>query len=180
MKAQAAVSRGSSTINVYVLAGILAIITLVQSTVVTKITIFGVSPDLVLLFVVATVLIGGAREGLLVSLIGGLVADILSGAPFGLTTICLVAVNYIVGMGEMNIFRTAGIWPYLAVIVATVAYNIMFLLLLQITGRNVLWGPMLWRVLAPSLVVNALFMPLMYILVRWLCSHMRPKPVEWE
>ena len=151
-----------------------------QSSLISPMRLGGASPDLVLLFVVAYVLVRGAVEGAFVALVGGLALDFTSGGPFGLSIVLLIFVAWIAGLGEMNIFRTAGIWPYLAVIVATVAYNIMFLLLLQITGRNVLWGPMLWRVLAPSLVVNALFMPLMYILVRWLCSHMRPKPVEWE
>ena len=173
-------NRGSSTINAYILAALLAVVALVQSTIITRIRVFGVSPDLVLLFVVATVLIGGAHEELLVSLVGGVTTDILSSAPFGLTTISLVAVNYLVGLGEINIFRTVRIWPYTAVLVATLVYNGVFMILLEITGRELLWGPTLWRVVAPSLFVNTLCMPFMYLLVYWLCSHMRPKPAEWE
>ena len=106
--------------------------------------------------------------------------DVLSGASFGLATTSLMIVAYLVGVGEINVFRTARLFPYAAISLGTLIYNAVFLLLLQMTGHVVLWGPTLWRVVLPSVVVNTMFMPIVYHPMRWLCRHMRPEAVEWE
>ena len=72
--------------NPYTVGPLFAALALVQSTLTAHINILGASPDLVLLLAVACVLQCGTRESLPVILVGGLMIDILSSAPFGAAT----------------------------------------------------------------------------------------------
>ncbi|MBM3188019.1 MAG: rod shape-determining protein MreD, partial [Chloroflexi bacterium] len=69
-------------IGLYIAIPLVALTAVVQSTLGPRLRVFGVSPDLVLLFLIAWVLLHGLRGSLSVSLVGGLMLDALSGAPF--------------------------------------------------------------------------------------------------
>ena len=138
------------------------------------------SPDLVLLLVVSWVLLHGMREGLAVALLGGLVLDALSAGPFGVATLSLAVVSWIAGLGEINVFRTARLLPYVMVVPATLACGGLLVILMETTGDGVSRWPMLWRVVMPETIVNLACMPVVYGVARWLSNRMRPQPVEWQ
>lgn len=125
-------------------------------------------------------LLEGTYEGLFVSLVGGLALDALSGAPFGLSVLSLLVVSYLASIGAQNVFRTAKLLPYITIVLATLIYNGVFLGLLCITGRVVLWWPTLWRVVLPMVLVNTACMPLVYNLVLWIHNHTHIPTAEWE
>lgn len=153
---------------------------ILQSSLITRIQVLGVSPDLMLLFIVSWALLEGTHEGLFASLVGGLALDALSGAPFGLSVLSLAAVSYLASVGAKNVFRTAILLPYVAIALATLIYNSIFLGLLRIMGRTVLWWPTLWRVVLPNILVNAVCMPLVYNLVLWIHRRTHIQTAEWE
>lgn len=107
-----------------------------------------------LIFTVSYVLLRDRDRGVLVGLTGGIVLDALSGAPFGLRIVALAVAAWLAGIGENNVFRWAGFLPYAMVAAATIVYHGLFLFMLQIAGRPVMWGPALWRTVLPGVVVN--------------------------
>lgn len=151
-----------------------------QSTVVSHLRILGVSPDLVLLFVVSWVLLQGRGEGLLAALVGGLMMDGLSGGPFGLTVLSLVVVSLAAAVGERNLFRAARFLPYITILFATGLFYGVYLLLAQMMGHGLPWGPALWRVALPAMVINTACMPLVYTLAHALSRRLAPPTVEWS
>jgi rod shape-determining protein MreD len=155
-------------------------VALLQSTVVARIHILGVSPDLVLLFIVGWVLYRGAGEGIVVALTSGLILDALSGAPFGLRLVSLAVASSVVGLGELNVFRSAWFLPYVTVAIATLIYQGLFLLLASLLGVPVIWWPTMWRLVLPVVVVNTVCMPLVYGALGWLRRRTQPQPVEWR
>ena len=155
-------------------------IAIIQSAVTSQLRVFGISLDLMLLFSVSWVLLLGLKDGILIVAAGSIVLDALSGAPFGLMTLSLTCSSFLAGLGEINVFRTAWYLPYVTIIIATLIYNVLFLFLLQTAGHIVHWGAMLWHVVLPTVVLNALCMPIIYSLTRWLYQRNRPKPVEWQ
>ena len=164
-----------------VLTIILALfLALLQSTVVSHVRILGVSPDMVLLFVVSWVLLQGRQEGLLAALVGGLMVDALSGGPFGLTVLSLVVVSLAAAVGERNLFRAAWFLPYITIFLATGLFYGVFLFLAQMTGRALPWGPALWRVALPAMVINTAFMSLVYTLTHALSRRLAPPTVKWS
>ena len=168
------------TISLYFALPLSILIALFQSTVVARIQILGASPDLVLLFIVAWVLYRGVGEGIVVALVSGLVLDTLSGAPFGLRLISLAVASGVVGIGELNVFRSAWYLPYVTVVIATLIYQGLFLLLARMMGVPVIWWPTMWRLVLPTVVVNTIFMPLVYGALGWFRRHVGPPIVEWH
>ncbi|OGO06644.1 MAG: rod shape-determining protein MreD [Chloroflexi bacterium RBG_13_56_8] len=151
-----------------------------QSTIASHVRLFGICPNLVLILTISWVLLRGAGEGLLAALVGGLMLDVFSGTPFGLATISLFVASYLAGLGETNVFRTARLLPYVAIALATLVYNGLFLLLAQLMGRVVLWGPSLYRILLPAMIVNLLGMPVIYGLCAWVLKRVQPRRAEWQ
>jgi rod shape-determining protein MreD len=148
--------------TIYLLVPLLAIVGLLQATVVSRVTIWGVFPDLPLLLVVSWGLLRGSRQGLLWGFVAGIVVDLFSGAPFGAATVPLMAVGFLAGLGENLVFRNLPLL-LLTVFLATVVYDLLFLLMVQIlasplpgTVHTVEWSADLVRVIGPSAVLNAL------------------------
>jgi rod shape-determining protein MreD len=153
---------------------------LAQSTLAPHARLLGVAPDIVLLFTVSWALLQGAREGVLVALIGGLVLDSLSAEAFGGQTLALLVVGTLAGIAGANIFRTERLLPYMAIVVATMLYYLVLLVLLAATGRPVAWGPMALRVVLPAIAYNGISMVIVHSVSRWARGFLYPSPVEWE
>ncbi|MFO7917379.1 MAG: rod shape-determining protein MreD [Anaerolineae bacterium] len=167
-------------IGVYLSIPLAALAALLQSTFTARIRVWGVTMDLVLLLAVSWTLFQGISEGLLISLVGGLILDSLSGAPFGVLMISLTAASELAGLGEANVFEKARFLPYIAITVATIIYRGLLLLLLRMTGRPLPPWPTLSRFLWLALIVNGLAMFVIYRLVGGLSSRIQPKRAEWE
>jgi rod shape-determining protein MreD len=162
--------------NPYAVGPLFAIVALLQSAATSRLRVMGASPDLTLVLAVACALRWGVRESLGVILVGGLMVDVLSGAPFGCATVALALVSILMGIGEANIPRSVKLLPYGAVAIATILYQLIWMVLLAMWGRVVLWGPMLQRETLPSVLVNTLTMPLAYLLVRALDRRAPDEP----
>ena len=154
--------------NQYLSFGILFFLALLQATVMPRITVLGVHPDLMLMAVTSWSLLRGSEEGMLWALIGGVVMDLFSGAPFGVCTLALLIVSFLSGLGQRNVFRLDLLVPILAIPVATLAYQLIVLGLLAALGWRAGWGASLSHVILPSMLVNTLGMPAVYLSARLL------------
>ena len=141
--------------------------------------VLGVCPNLVLLVTVGCTLLMGTRVGLMAALSGGLVLDALSGGPFGISVVAMVAVAFFTGLGQMNVFRSIRLLPYVAVSLGTLTYNTVVLVLMGLGKADVPWGLMMWRVTLPLIVVNTVAMLAIYSVMRTIYRRAGPRPVEW-
>ena len=80
-----------------VLAAVLVVAVLVQSTVLARLRLAGVRPDLLVLAVVAVALATDATTGAVFGFVTGLVADLLFDLPVGVSALVYVAVGFAVG-----------------------------------------------------------------------------------
>lgn len=170
--------RGGS-FSPYVVPLVSALTAILQSTLASHVAVLGVCPNLVLLVTVGCTLLMGTRLGLIAALSGGLVLDALSGAPFGIAVLAMVAVALITGVGETNLFRSIRLLPYIAVALGTVVYNMMVLMLMGLGGAGLPWGAMMWRVTLPLVVVNVVAMLFVYGLMRAVYRRLGPRSVGW-
>jgi rod shape-determining protein MreD len=142
-------------------------------------TIMGVKPDLVLLMVISWSLLRGAQEGVIWALVGGMGLDLLSGAPFGTSTVPLVIISLLAGLGELSVFRTRIALPLIATLIATLAYDLFFLLLLYAEGRSIAWADSLIKVVLPSTLFNVLLSPFVYKALYWLHRKTGREEMAW-
>lgn len=154
--------------TIYLVVPLLVVVAILQTTVISHLTLWGVFADLPLLVVVGWSLLRGAREGVVWGFVGGLVVDLLSGAPFGAATLALMAVGFLSGLGEATVFRTHVALPLVTVFLATILYDMIFLLVVQVSGQTVAWWSSLFRIILPSAALNALLTPVVFGTIRWL------------
>jgi rod shape-determining protein MreD len=158
--------------NQYLSFAILFCLSLLQSTVMPHITILGVHPDLVLMAVTSWSLLRGSGEGMLWALIGGVIMDLLSGAPFGICTLALLIASFGSGFGQHHIMKADLLIPVLVIPPATFVYQLILLGALAALGWRSGWSTSLRHVVLPSMLVNSLGMPVIYLLARWLHRRM--------
>jgi rod shape-determining protein MreD len=150
-----------------------------QSALLPHLRIWGVFPNLMLMVVVSWSLLRGADQGLVWAFAGGLLVDLLSGSPLGAGTLALMAVAFLAGIGEVNVFRTHIALPLAAVLLSTLLYGLLMLLALQVTGQPVDWPGSLAKTVLPSAVVNTLLTPLVYGTIYWLHRHLGQDVIDW-
>ena len=80
-----------------VLAAVLVVAVLVQSTLLARLRLAGVQPDLLVLAVVAVALATDATTGAVFGFVAGLVADLLFDLPVGVSALVYTAVGFAVG-----------------------------------------------------------------------------------
>ena len=165
-------------ISILVGLPLLALAAVVQSTVLTRLRVFGGSVDLVLLLTLSWTLVGEWQGGAVWGLIGGLCLDLLSGGPFGASALGLVVVAYAAGLTEGRLWRSHILLPLATVMLATGAYHLIVLATLAAAGHTVDWQASLAQVTLPTALLNTVFMLPVYGLVRGLHSWVRPEAVS--
>jgi rod shape-determining protein MreD len=155
------------------------LLALVQTTLGRDLAFLGVYPNLLLLFATSWVLLRGLSEGLLIGLIGGILLDVSSAAPFGAAILSLSVGISLAAVGEVNVFQGAWLLKYLVIAGATLLFNLVFLLVLRLSGYDMSLGQSLGRVILPELLVHVALMPAVYGFVKWLCKCMEPPTVEF-
>ena len=149
-----------------VYAGLLALGALAESTVGHRLELGGGRAHWVLLMVTAWSLLRGFQEGALAGVIGGLVLDLVSGTPFGLYTALLTLIGGFAALGEAALHRgSLGLFFGTAVLV-TVAYQGLSVLMLQALGWSTPSFARLVQVLVPTVLLNAVLMPIVFALAR--------------
>lgn len=151
--------------NPYVLVLGLGLAALIQVSFLPTLEVAGVVPNLMVVLTVGWALLQDTRSALLWALIGGLWLDLLSGGPFGLQTISLLAVAYVAGLGGGTIFRAHLVLPVVMTLVGTVVYSLVTLLAYLVMGRELPPAGLLLRLLALEMAYNTVLMILVFPLL---------------
>jgi rod shape-determining protein MreD len=156
---------------------LLAVAAVLQAAVLSRATIFGVTPDLVLLLSLSWTLVGEWQGGIVWGLIGGIFLDVLSGGPMGASALALVLAAWLAGLSEGRFWRSHVLLPLGTVLVGTLVFHGVVLVVLTSTGYPVAWAYSLARVSLPSLLLNIVCMLPVYHSLRWLHAFVHPAPV---
>jgi len=166
-------------VTVYLVVPLLFIVALVQSTIVPHLSIWGVFADLPLLFVVSWSLLRGSREGAVWGFVAGVAVDLFSGAPFGAATLSLIVAGLLGGLGQATVYRTHLVLPVIVMFLATIVYDLLFLLIVQISGQSADWLGSLFRLILPSAMLNAVLTPPIFLTMRWFYNRFGREEMEW-
>lgn len=153
---------------------------LVQAIIVPRLSPLGLNADLVLLIVLAWGLLRGPHEGLVWGLLGGLSLDLLSVVPFGANALALVLVGYGLGLSSRGGLHPPTLLVALASVpLATLAYDVVLMAVLQAAGWPIDWGLALWQTVLPAAVLNSLFMGPIYGALRSAGRRWQPA-IIWQ
>jgi rod shape-determining protein MreD len=152
---------------------------LMQSSIGPFLTVVGVHPDLVLVAVIGWTLLRGPGEGLAWALIGGLALDLLSGGPFGATTAALVIASLLASLGYGRIFGGYLTLPLALTFPLSLAYYLVYTLVLSVLNGPTAWIPALADIILPASVFNIAAMVFIYPLLRLLHRRTSREEIGW-
>lgn len=152
----------SVAMAIYFALPLLIGVALLQSTVLPRLPMGGLKPDLVLLLVLAWGMLRGSRQGLIWGLVGGLSLDVLSSLPFGTSTALLMLAGLLAGLVRAEIWAGHLILPVVAAALATVLFDLLGLACGAVAGWPVDWLEMFLGVALPSAGLNALVMVVVF------------------
>jgi rod shape-determining protein MreD len=140
---------------------LIAVACLLQATALTRAKLYGVKPDLVLLLVVVGTLVYGGRAGLFWAFLGGLGLDILSGGPFGASSLAMMAAAMVAGLGHRTLSRYNLLVPLGTMALSTVVYAgaylgiLAVLQYLQVASHVMPFWPTVQNIVVPAVLYNS-------------------------
>ncbi|MEA2460999.1 MAG: hypothetical protein QOH90_1176 [Actinomycetota bacterium] len=150
----------------------------IQSTVLTKVTLFGVIPQLVFVVVVSFAFLEGEKVGVAVGFAAGLLLDFqLPASILGLTALVYTLVGF--GVGNLRHYApSTSVWtPLFGVAVATAVAEGSYALLAIMMGES--WVSVSNTAKIAGLVVlyNTLLTPFVFPIVKKVADRVRPERV---
>ena len=175
-------NQGAGTIaSLYFAIPFLAVIAVIEATVLPHLPTGNVQPDLMLLVVGAWSLRRGVAEGAVWAFIGGLALDLLSAGPSAGHIFALLGASLLLGIDpstglgrrQMQPFTENPLALIVGVTLATLLYHLVLLAMLQLWGWTVDWVHALTRIAVPHLIFNLILMPFVYRMLGWLDRRTR-------
>lgn len=153
---------------------VIAIILLctIQSTLLQYVKIFGVKPNLVLIYVVCVALLRGYTEGAIIGAFSGLFLDVLGGRSLGLYTLVGMYLGLAVGSINKRIFRENILIVIFFTLIFSIAYEFSVFLLgsflpsvfdRTVDPLNILYA--LKQIILPEAIYNSIISIFIFILV---------------
>jgi rod shape-determining protein MreD len=169
--------------RVAAVAALIVVALALQSTLLARLTLLGVIPQLVFVVVVSLAYTDGERVGVVVGFAGGLLQDLLLPplSILGLTALVYTFIGYVVG--TLRQFAPPdSVWsPVLAVAASSAVAELSYALLSIIMGKP--WVSLAFTAKVAGLVVlyNTLLTPFVFPLTRRVADRFRPERVyRWE
>jgi rod shape-determining protein MreD len=127
-----------------------------QVSIAPEFSIFGVQPNLVLVVLVAWTVVRGRREALLLIPLGGLVLGLFDTQPLGVAILALAPLVVLAELPEMRLVESSLAQAVLIIIIATLCYEIAFLLTFVVAGEQLDWLSATLDILVPAIIANTL------------------------
>lgn len=144
---------------------ILLISFILQTTLVPHLKIFGAQPDLILVVVAAYAFIHGSAGGSIGGFFGGLLQDMVLIRNMGFNALCKTIVGYLAGLVERTVFAESILLPVVAIFLASLLHETIYLSFSVFLGEVVPLDLSLWRIVIPSAIYNAILTLLVYPLL---------------
>lgn len=137
--------------------GVLLLVSLIlQSTLLPRLSFYGIHGDLLLIVVILSSLLMGRHHGAVVGFAAGLLQDLSSGTFFGLNTFSKMILGYVFGLVEEQIFKEHVFLPVMSMAIATVANAFITSIIMMLLGyRFDLFGTVISMV-TPLIIYNVI------------------------
>lgn len=153
---------------------LLALVVILQSTVVSQITLLAGYADLMLVVLAAWALKVDASIAWLWAISGGVMVSFVSGMPWPVTLIGYLFVVLLAQLLRKRIWQTPLLAAFSVIFVGTVSMNGLALIVLNLSGTPLPIGDSLGLVLLPSVLLNLLFAVPVYVMMRDLAQWVNP------
>ncbi len=120
------------TATIYLVIPLMAVLVILQSTVLPNFTILGAVPQLMFVATLAWALLRGLREGLVWAFVAGLLSDLFSAGPLGVSSMAMMAAVAAAVFIQQSFPESRIIMPIVLAALATFVFWFIYLLLLRL------------------------------------------------
>lgn len=145
---------------------------LLQTTVLSRVRVWDVMPDFMLLLAVAGGITAGPNHGAALGFTSGLLIDLFLPTPLGLSALVFTLLGYGVGVANSGVLRSAWYIPVLTAGGASVAGVVLYALVGTMLGAPMVDGH-LATIAAVVGVSNAVMAPVAVKLVDWSLGYLK-------
>jgi len=137
-------------------AGLIILVLLIQVVVVSQVTVFGATGDIVLLLAISAGIAAGPERGAEVGFAAGLAYDLLLNTPLGLSALVYCIVGFVTGVIHTSVLRAAGWISVLNAVVASAAGVIAYALVGRVLDQATFSGTPLPVIVGTVAVLNGI------------------------
>jgi len=166
------VTRRVIAVAVIIVTGIL-----LQSTILSQITLLGVKPELLYLVTVVVAMVEGPREGMLVGFFAGMSQDFFLNQPKGITALTLTLLGYTIGLTRQYIVSPSPLLPTVLVAIGTFSGVLVYEIVSFLLGQLEVGTYQVLRVAVLSGAYGAVLTPLVFPILRRMLEGSRPRRV---
>jgi rod shape-determining protein MreD len=154
---------------------ILGLISILQSSVVSRLPLNRGTADFMLVVLVALALQKQVKEVWQWSIIGGMFTDFFSGLPFGVFTVSYVAAIAMARFLRNRIWRFSFLMQLLVVLIGTLISHVITIIILFVQGGSLEFGTIMQAITLPSIILNFLLSIPVYIIVQDIIQQITPE-----
>jgi rod shape-determining protein MreD len=159
---------GASAIGYTIGIPLLAVLAIIQSTVLPHLSFLDLTPNLVLVAVLAWSFQRGPNEGLVWAWVGGMLSDLASGAILGISALPLIVAALITGVTYRRLFHGNVVLSGLVALFANVVFEFIYLILLVLTRESIMFPAGILRTAGILVLIHTIGIPLGYLGTFWL------------
>ena len=131
-----------------------------QSTVLIRLSVFGVAPDTAIIFIVSYGILRGDVEGAIYGFFSGLTQDLFGGQFVGLYAMLGMIAGYIAGKPFKDYFKDNHFLPFMIVVASVFSYQILIFVTYLIRGRLDFWFYLTTIIIPKTIYTAAVSLPL--------------------
>lgn len=162
--------------SIYLAVPLMAILSILQSAVLPRFPVLGLTPQLLFLVALAWGLHQGLNEGILWAFIAGFFTDLLSLTPMGVSSLTFMIGTAVAVVLRQVLPSSRFILPMVLATVATLIYLLLFALLIRILGNGLPTQTLLS--LFPVALLHGFLVVPIYLLIEAMFRIVRPRRVE--
>jgi rod shape-determining protein MreD len=153
---------------------LLALVVIVQSAVISQMSLLAGYADLMLVILAAWALKADASSAWLWALLGGFMVSFVSGLPWLVTMAGYLFVVLLAQALRQRVWQAPLLAMFSVIFLGTLAMNLLALLVLNLLGTPLPIGDSLGLIVLPSVLLNLLFSIPVYAVIRDLAQWVSP------
>jgi rod shape-determining protein MreD len=158
---------------------LLALVVIVQSAVVSQMTLLAGYADLMLVVLAAWTLKADTLSAWIWALLGGIMVSFVSGMPWPIPMVGYMLVVLLAQMFKQRVWQAPLLAMFSVIFLGTLSMDVLALLVLNLLGTPLPLGDSLGLIVLPQVLLNLLFSIPVYAIVRDLAQWVSPvKEVE--
>lgn len=155
---------------------LLALVVILQSAVISQMTLLAGYADLMLIILAAWALKADAVSAWLWAILGGIMVSFVSGMPWFVVIIGYLFVVLIAQILRQRVWQAPLLAMFSVIFMGTLSMNLLALLVLNLLGTPLPFGDALGLIILPSMLLNLLFSIPVYAVIRDTAQWVSPAP----